>query len=51
MQQFAQGWVVTTLATSAFALASVNFAASIPILILTPLAGPSSSILRTRYSR
>jgi MFS family permease len=39
MQQFAQGWVVTTLASSAFALASVNFAASIPMLILMPFGG------------
>ncbi|MGP0072069.1 MAG: MFS transporter [Bryobacteraceae bacterium] len=39
MQQFAQGWVVTTLASSALALASVNLAASIPILILTPFGG------------
>ena len=39
MQQFAQGWVVTTLASSALALASVNLAASIPILILTPYGG------------
>ena len=39
MQQFAQGWVVTTLAGSAFALASVNFAASIPMLVLMPFGG------------
>jgi len=39
MQQFAQGWVVTTLAGSAFALASVNFAASIPMLALMPFGG------------
>jgi MFS family permease len=39
MQQFAQGWVITTLAGSAFALASVNFAASIPMLILMPFGG------------
>ena len=39
MQQFAQGWVVTTLAGSALALASVNFAASIPMLILLPFGG------------
>ena len=39
MQQFAQGWVVTTLAGSALALASVNFAASIPMLILMPFGG------------
>jgi MFS family permease len=39
MQQFAQGWIVTTLAGSAFALASVNFAASIPMLLLMPFGG------------
>jgi MFS family permease len=39
MQQFAQGWVVTTLAGSAFALASVNFAAAIPMLLLMPFGG------------
>jgi MFS family permease len=39
MQQFALGWVVTTLAGSALALASVNFAASIPMLILMPFGG------------
>lgn len=39
MQQFAQGWVATTLASSALALASVNLAASVPILILTPYGG------------
>ena len=39
MQQFAQGWVVTTLAGSALALASVDFAASILMLILMPFGG------------
>jgi len=39
MQHFAQGWVVTTLAGSAFALASVNFAASIAMLALMPFGG------------
>ncbi len=39
MQQFAQGWVVTTLVPSALALASVNLAASIPTLILMPFGG------------
>jgi len=39
MQQFAQGWVVTTLAGTAFALASVNLAASIPMLVLMPFGG------------
>lgn len=48
MQQFAQGWVVTTLAASAFALASVNFAASIPILIMTPLGGVAADRMERR---
>ena len=48
MQQFAQGWVVTTLASSAFALASVNFAASIPILIMTPFGGVAADRMERR---
>src|SRR3712207_2778668 len=36
MQGFAQGWVVADLTTSAFALGLVNFATSLPMLILTP---------------
>lgn len=36
MQQFAEGWVVPTVASSALALAMVNVAALIPILIMTP---------------
>jgi MFS family permease len=48
MQQFAQGWVVTTLAASAFALASVNFAASIPILIVTPFGGVAADRMERR---
>jgi len=48
MQQFAQGWVVTTLASSAFALASVNFAASIPILLMTPLGGVAADRMERR---
>jgi len=48
MQQFAQGWVVTTLAASAFALASVNFAASIPILLMTPLGGVAADRMERR---
>jgi MFS family permease len=39
MQAFAQGWVVTTLTTSAFALGLVNFASSIPTLVLMPFGG------------
>jgi MFS family permease len=48
MQQFAQGWVVTTLASSALALASVNLAASIPILILTPFGGVAADRMDRR---
>jgi len=48
MQQFAQGWVVATLASSAFALASVNLAASIPILFLTPFSGVAADRMDRR---
>ena len=48
MQQFAQGWVVTTLASSAFALASVNLAASIPTLILMPFGGVAADRIERR---
>jgi MFS family permease len=48
MQQFAQGWVVTTLAGSALALASVNFAASIPMLILMPFGGVTADRMERR---
>lgn len=48
MQQFAQGWVVTTLAGSALALASVNFAASIPMLILMPFGGVMADRMERR---
>jgi len=48
MQQFAQGWVVTTLASSALALASVNLAASIPILMLTPFGGVAADRMERR---
>jgi len=48
MQQFAQGWVVATLASSALALASVNLAASIPILFLTPLGGVAADRMDRR---
>jgi MFS family permease len=48
MQQFAQGWVVATLASSAFALASVNLAASIPILFLTLFGGVAADRMDRR---
>ena len=48
MQQFAQGWVVTTLTSSAFALASVNLAASIPTLILMPFGGVAADRMERR---
>jgi len=48
MQQFAQGWVVTNLAPSALALASVNLAASIPILILMPFGGVAADRMERR---
>ncbi len=48
MQQFAQGWVVTTLAMSALALASVNFAAAIPAVILLPFGGVAADRMERR---
>ncbi len=39
MQTFAQGWVLTTLTTSAVTLGLVNFAAGIPMLLLTMVGG------------
>src|SRR5207248_2559655 len=39
MQAFAQGWVVATLTTSARALGYVNFATSLPMLLLMPFGG------------
>jgi MFS family permease len=39
MQQMAQGWVITSLTTSAFTLGLVNFAAGIPMLALTMFGG------------
>lgn len=39
MQTFAQGWVLTTLTSSALTLGLVNFAAGIPMLLLTMLGG------------
>jgi MFS family permease len=48
MQQFAQGWVVTNLAASALALASVNFVASIPMLMLMPFGGVAADRMERR---
>src|SRR5438876_5676925 len=48
MQQFAQGWVVTGLTTSAFALGLVNFAGSIPTLVLMPFGGVAADRLERR---
>jgi len=48
MQQFAQGWVVTTMVPSALALASVNLAASIPTLILMPFGGVAADRIERR---
>jgi MFS family permease len=39
MQAFAQGWLVQGLTTSASALGLINFASSIPTLLLMPLGG------------
>jgi MFS family permease len=39
MQQFAQGWVVAGLTSSAFTLGLVNFASGVPMLLLTMYGG------------
>ena len=39
MQQMAQGWVMASLTTSAFALGLVNFASGLPMLALTMYGG------------
>lgn len=39
MQTFAQGWVLTGLTSSALVLGGVNFAAGIPMLLLTMVGG------------
>src|SRR5687767_9496009 len=39
MQTFAQGWVLTGLTSSALVLGGVNFAAGIPMLLLTLIGG------------
>src|SRR5437016_4754290 len=48
MQAFAQGWVVTGLTSSAFALGLVNFASSIPTLLLMPFGGVAADRLERR---
>src|SRR5438067_8735903 len=48
MQAFAQGWVVTSLTSSAFALGLVNFASSIPTLVLIPFGGVAADRLERR---
>lgn len=48
MQAFAQGWVVTGLTTSAFALGLVNFCSSIPTLVLMPFGGVAADRLERR---
>lgn len=39
MQQMAQGWVLASLTTSAFALGLVNFASGLPMILLTMWGG------------
>jgi MFS family permease len=48
MQNFAQGYVVASLTTSAFALGLVNFAASVPTLVLMPLGGVAADRIERR---
>jgi MFS family permease len=48
MQAFAQGWVVTNMTTSAFALGLVNFCSSIPTLVLMPFGGVTADRLERR---
>lgn len=48
MQNFAQGYVVATLTTSAFALGLVNFMASVPTLVLMPLGGVAADRVERR---
>jgi MFS family permease len=42
MQTFAQGWVLTSLTSSAFVLGAINFTSGLPMLLLT-LAGGSAA--------
>jgi MFS family permease len=48
MQAFAQGYVVTSMTTSAFALGLVNFCSSIPTLVLMPFGGVTADRLERR---
>jgi MFS family permease len=48
MQSFAQGWVVANLTTSALALGLVNFAMSVPTLVLMPFGGVAADRLERR---
>jgi len=48
MQGFAQGWVVAGLTTSAFALGLLNFANSIPTLVLMPFGGVAADRMERR---
>src|SRR5436309_4783093 len=48
MQAFAQGWVVTSLTTSALALGLVNFCSSAPTLLLMPFGGVVADRLERR---
>ena len=48
MQMMAQGWVMTTLTTSAVMLGLVNFATSIPMLVLALKGGVLADRLNKR---
>jgi MFS family permease len=48
MQSFAQGWVVAGITSSAIALGLVNFAMSVPTLVLMPLGGVAADRLERR---
>src|SRR5262245_9856118 len=48
MQAFAQGFVIVSLTKSAFALGLVNFAMSLPTLVLMPLGGVAADRIERR---
>jgi MFS family permease len=48
MQAFAQGWVVTSLTSSAMALGFVNFCSSAPTLLLMPFGGVAADRMERR---